>query len=141
VKSRIVITRSDEERLERMLEVHRGARDAALVEQLEAELADAEVVGARSIPSNVVTMDSVVTYEDAENGRRSLVKLVYPPDARLGEGKLSVLAPIGAALLGLSVGQSIEWPLPTGRRKRIRVVAVSNQPEAAGDERAQGGEA
>ena len=140
MKPRIVITQDDDVRLRRMLEVHRGARDAALVDQLELELADAEVVGARTIAPDVVTMNSTVTYEDAENGRRAQIKLVYPPDARLGERRVSVLAPIGAALLGLSVGQSIEWPLPGGRRTRIRVVAVSDQPEAAGEQLEAGGD-
>ena len=125
---KIVISEHDEVRLMRMLEVHRGARDAALVEQLELELANAEVLGAQAIPPHVVTMDSVVTYEDVGSGRRAQVKLVYPPDARSGTNKVSVLAPIGAALLGLSVGETIEWPMPGGQIKRVRVVAVSHQP-------------
>jgi regulator of nucleoside diphosphate kinase len=57
---------------------------------------------------------------------------VYPREARDGTGCVSVLAPIGAALLGLQVGQAIDWPLPGGRTKRLRIVEVPYQPEAAG---------
>ncbi len=59
--------------------------------------------------------------------------LVYPKDADVDQGKVSVLAPVGSALLGLSVGQSIRWPLPGGTIRHLRVVSVTYQPEAAGD--------
>jgi regulator of nucleoside diphosphate kinase len=58
---------------------------------------------------------------------------VYPHDADVDQGKVSVLAPVGSALLGLSVGQSIRWPLPGGKTRHLGVVTVSYQPEAAGD--------
>jgi regulator of nucleoside diphosphate kinase len=59
--------------------------------------------------------------------------LVYPFEADASAGRISVLAPVGTALLGLVVGQTIEWPMPSGQSRRLRVVAVPYQPEAAGD--------
>ncbi|MBJ6760607.1 nucleoside diphosphate kinase regulator [Corallococcus sp. H22C18031201] len=129
---RLIVTDIDMERLERVVEQHGGTRNAAPVEQLEAELARAEVTPSASIAPDVVTMNSSVVFEDEETGEQRTVTLVYPQDARNGDGRVSVLAPIGSALLGLSVGQTIEWPLPGDRTKRLRIVAVPYQPEAAG---------
>jgi regulator of nucleoside diphosphate kinase len=76
-------------------------------------------------------MNSDVVYEDVETGARRSVRVVYPKDSDAASGRVSVLAPIGAALLGLRVGQEIDWRVPTGV-KRIRVAEVRYQPEAAG---------
>ena len=101
-------------------------------ESLETELHRAIVVDPRAIPADVVTMNSQVVYEDCETSVQRTVTVVYPKDADAGSGRVSVLAPIGSALLGLRVGQAIEWPVPTGT-KRIRVVEIRYQPEASGD--------
>jgi regulator of nucleoside diphosphate kinase len=77
-------------------------------------------------------MNSVVSFEDLETGQRSEVTLVYPSASSGTEGRVSIFAPIGSALLGLSVGDSIEWPVPGGRSRRLRVTAVRYQPEAEG---------
>lgn len=131
-KRRILITDADLERLTELLEQGGNGRDAASAELLEQELARAEVVRAQDIPPDVVTMNSTVRFEDERTGEQKQVTLVYPKDAQRGNGNISILAPIGTALLGLSVGQTIEWPLPGGRTKSLRVVEVIYQPEAAG---------
>jgi regulator of nucleoside diphosphate kinase len=68
---------------------------------------------------------------DEMSGKEFELTLVYPDDAHITHGAVSVLAPVGSALLGLSVGQSIEWPLPGGRKMNLRVLEVTYQPEAA----------
>jgi regulator of nucleoside diphosphate kinase len=76
-----------------------------------------------AVPVDVVTMEREVVYEDCETRSRRTVRIVFPHDANPSEGKVSALAPIGSALLGLRVGQSIEWPVARGKR-RFRVVEV-----------------
>jgi regulator of nucleoside diphosphate kinase len=100
---------------------------------LESELDRAQVVSQEEFPPDVVSMRSTVVYEDADTGERGEAILVYPEEADMEHALISVLAPIGTALLGLSVGQSISWPVPGGRTRTIRVVSVAYQPEAAGD--------
>ncbi|WNG61126.1 nucleoside diphosphate kinase regulator [Archangium gephyra] len=130
---RIILTEADLERLHRLVEQHSGGHNAGLAGMLEQELDRAQVTNSQEVPPGVVTMHSVVVYEDEETGAHRKVTLCYPWDARSDEGRISVLAPIGSALLGLSVGQSIAWPLPGGRTKTLRVISVLYQPEAAGD--------
>lgn len=130
----IFVTAPDLERLTRLLEQHGGSpRDAEMREAFEEELSRAQVVEPTAIPPDVVTMNSDVEFEDVETGERSNIRLVYPHEADVERGRISVLAPVGSALLGLSVGQSITWPVPRGGTRRLRVVAVTYQPEAAGD--------
>lgn len=124
----ILITDADLERLRPVLD----ANDTPLSEALDSELQRAIVVRQREVPPDVVTMNSDVVYEDCATGVRRTVRVVYPKDADAAAGRVSVLAPIGAALLGLHVGQEIEWRVPTGT-KRIRVIEIPYQPEAAGD--------
>lgn len=123
----IVVTTSDFERLQRVLSSHDGAG----VDRLDIELARAEVVDPHEVPSDVVTMNSEVVSEDLATGVKRTVRIVYPEDADAQQGRVSVLAPLGSALLGLGVGQEIEWRMPQGIR-RLRVVAVPYQPEASG---------
>lgn len=128
----LLVTETDLERLQRVIELHSGGRNAELVEMLDHELARAQVTSSQDVPPDVVTMNSTVVYEDQETGTRREVTLCYPQDARSDEGRVSVIAPIGSALLGLSVGQSIKWPVPGGRTRTLRIVAVPYQPEASG---------
>lgn len=100
---------------------------------LAEEIARAQVVPQTAIPPDVVTMNSRVKIRDAATGQIKDLTLVYPKDANPDTGCVSVLAPIGSALLGLHIGQTIEWPLPGGRTKRITVVELCYQPESAGD--------
>lgn len=100
---------------------------------LKEEIARAQVVPQTAIPPDVVTMNSRVKVRDASTGQIKEMTLVYPKDANPDAGRVSVLAPIGSALLGLHIGQTIEWPLPGGRTKRLTVVELCYQPESAGD--------
>jgi regulator of nucleoside diphosphate kinase len=84
------------------------------------------------MPPDTVTMNSLVLCVDETTGAEHQLQLVYPRDADAAQGKVSVLAPVGAALLGLSAGQAIDWPLPGGRSTRLRVLRVIDQPEAHG---------
>jgi regulator of nucleoside diphosphate kinase len=98
---------------------------------LVAELERAQVVPWELLPHDVVTMNSRVLFQDESTGERREITIVYPQDAHASEGRISILAPVGTALLGLSAGQSIEWPFPDGRSRRLRVIEVLYQPEAA----------
>lgn len=95
---------------------------------LQRELDRAIVVSAEAVPPDVVTMNSRVLYTDESTGVRRLVTIVWPDEADGTDGRVSVLAPVGSALLGLSVGQSIEWEFPDGRRRRLRLEDVLSQP-------------
>jgi regulator of nucleoside diphosphate kinase len=129
----IQVTEHDFERLERLIELHGGGRLAEPCERLEGELAKARVVPPEQVPPDVVTMNSVVRFVDEETGQEREVTLVYPQEANVEQGKISILAPVGSALLGLAVGQAIEWPLPGGKTKHLRIKEIVYQPESAGD--------
>ena len=125
----IVITSADLERLDRLLDSASPSHTPGL-DALRRELDRAEVVEPHEIPPNVITMNSMARFVDEVSGREYELTLVYPDDTHLTHGTVSVLAPVGSALLGLSVGQSIEWPLPGGRTMTLRVLEVTYQPEA-----------
>jgi regulator of nucleoside diphosphate kinase len=126
----IYLTQQDLDRLFKLVE---GQPAGNRLEKLESELARAQVVPREKIPDDVVTMNSRVIFENESTGERREVTLVYPGSADIDSGKISVLVPIGTALLGLRVGQAIDWGLPNGGRQRYRVVEVPYQPEAAGE--------
>ena len=98
--------------------------DHALAEELELAI----VVPSDRIPKDVVTMNSRLIYADESTGATREVELVFPNEADPVTGRISVLAPVGCALLGLSVGQSIDWKLPSGQIHRLRVERVLFQP-------------
>ena len=122
----LYLTQEDLERLSDLLDAQ-GGRFA----KLEGELVRATVVPREEIPHDVVTMNSRVLFENETTGVRREVTLVYPRDADIDAGKISILVPVGTALLGLRVGQSIEWELPSGETHRYRVIEVPYQPESA----------
>jgi regulator of nucleoside diphosphate kinase len=124
----IIIGDSDQHRLLSLLDLH----DTPAAEQLSTELHRAVIVAQSSVPADVVTMNTEVVYEDCDTFTRRKVRIVYPQDADAARGRISVLAPIGSALLGLRVGQTISWNVPNGT-KRIRVVELHYQPELCGD--------
>lgn len=126
----IIITRVDLQRLERLLDSLEEYGPGA--EALEQELARAQVVGHDEVPAGVVTMNSRVHCREEASGKDYHLTLVYPQDAG-GEGRVSILAPVGSALLGLSVGQHIDWPAPGGKKLKLTLLAVEYQPEAAGE--------
>ena len=125
----IYLTQHDLDRLLELVEAHPGKRLA----KLEGELLRANVVPREKIPKDVVTMNSRVIFENVTTGERREVTLVYPGSANIDAGRISVLVPVGTALLGLRVGQSILWELPGGKRQRYRIAGVPYQPEAAGE--------
>ena len=124
----IYLTDQDFQRLQILISEAEG--DVA--EALDEELARANVVAQKDIPRDIVTMNSKIEYVDVKTGDKNIVSLVYPQDANFDEGKISVLAPIGAALLGLKVGESIDWKLPNGQVKKVKVEQILFQPEAEG---------
>jgi regulator of nucleoside diphosphate kinase len=130
-KPPIVISTLDMERIEALLERMPPAQ-ASQYEALRGELDRAEVVEPAQIPADVVTMNSVVTFKDDDSGDELTISLVYPAGAG-APGTVSIFAPVGSALLGLKVGQHIEWPTPDGRHRHLRVLDIEYQPEASGD--------
>lgn len=127
----LVMSVRDVRRLEALLATPAVA-GSDVAERLEAEIARADVREPGEIPADVVTMNSNVSVLDESSGVERTVRVVYPHDAGGGEACVSVLAPVGAALLGLRVGDAIDWPLPGGRTTRLRLTRVHYQPEAAG---------
>lgn len=103
------------------------------VEALEEILDLGRVVPPQDIPQDIVTMNSKVVFEDLESREQREAVVVYPQDADPQSGKISVLSPVGIALLGLAAGAETELPLPHGRTARIRIREVSYQPEAHGE--------
>jgi regulator of nucleoside diphosphate kinase len=97
---------------------------------LAAELNNAVVVDSCRVPPDVVTMNSRVLFEDEGTRERRAVTIVFPQEADSSKGSISVLAPVGTALLGLAAGQSIVWPFPDGAARCLRVLKIIYQPEA-----------
>lgn len=128
----LIISSRDLARLEALLDSPVLSRHPAAIALMD-ELNRAEVMAPENIPATVVTMHSRVECEDVASGEEHVLTLVYPNEADVERGRVSVLAPVGSALLGLSVGQSISWDAPGGRSLNLRVKSVSYQPEAAGD--------
>lgn len=130
----IRVTEFDLERLKKLIADSQRAkyRGSDYLAKLQSELERAEVVKSREVGSNVVTMNSTVVMVDLETGKEETYTLVFPDDADARQGKVSVLAPIGTAMLGYEVGDVFEWEVPAGRR-RLQVKKILYQPEAAGD--------
>jgi regulator of nucleoside diphosphate kinase len=121
-KPRIVVTDADYKRLTNLAAAVRE-RSPDVADELQIEMARASIADPGSISSDVVRMGSIVTFRsDSAPHRR--VELVFPVDADIAKGKVSILTPIGTALIGLSVGQSIEWSARDGRSHELTVVSV-----------------
>ena len=131
----IYITELDRQRLEKLIalagERNRRANHLYL-SRLEEELERAETVAPEEVPSDIITMRSKVRLSDLDTGEEMVYTLVFPSEANYDEGKISVLAPVGTAMLGYRVGDIIEWQVPSGVR-RLKVEEIIYQPEAAGD--------
>jgi regulator of nucleoside diphosphate kinase len=127
----IVISCRDLARLEALLESPALKRHPAAI-ALSEELGRAQILDPDQMPAGVVTMHSQVECVDELHGEHHNLTLVYPHEADTSRGHVSVLAPVGSALLGLSVGQTIDWQAPSGRPLRLRATAIHYQPEAAG---------
>ena len=128
----LTINELDLERLEELLE-RPEYRQLATAKALVAELDRATLVSPKDMPADVVTVNSQVRFRDLSDDSVHVRTLVYPQRADSASDTLSVLAPLGAALLGLSAGQEINWQLPGGGSTNLRVEEVLYQPEAAGE--------
>jgi regulator of nucleoside diphosphate kinase len=128
----IVVTEADARRLRRLLAARRdfALRDEAHLDELESELERALLVTADAVPPDVVVMDSAVRVRDLSNDEPREYKLVYPAEADLDAGRISVLAPLGTALLGFREGDEVEWLMPGGLR-RLRIERVRSRHETA----------
>ncbi|RZG83072.1 nucleoside diphosphate kinase regulator, partial [Acinetobacter sp. WCHAc060033] len=130
-KPNIIISEQDLNRLETMLE--HQAKLTPTMQHLEEELARADVVAPQDVPTNVVTMNAKVLITIAPATESTEITLVYPHDFHGDKGQVNIVAPVGAAILGLAEGQEIEWPQPDGHTMKIKIEKVLFQPEREGD--------
>lgn len=129
----VVISEADFDRLSGLVQSRQGRMSyGPLAISLEQELRSGEVVAPTRVPKGVVTMNSKVRVRDLKSDERETFSLVYPEDADINEGRLSVLAPLGQALRGAKAGDVVEVDAPAGVR-RIKIERILYQPEAAGD--------
>lgn len=125
----ITVSTLDMDRLDAMLESPAHSQTPA-ARALADELNRATVLPPDQIPEGIVMMHSRVECEDELQNEKHVLTLVYPREADVEQGKVSILAPVGTALLGLSIGQTMDWVAPGGRKLRLRVTAVHHQPHA-----------
>lgn len=127
-----IISERDAERLEDLLE-SLPANAFPGKAALQAELARAEIVPPQEIPPGVVTMNSTVKFRVSSSNEEFSLTLVYPRDVDQSGTTISILAPVGSAMLGLTQGDEIEWPGPGGATLKVRVEEILYQPERAGE--------
>lgn len=129
----IYITEQDLERLRKLVIQRRASEGSSeYLRKLQGELEKAVVVDPAAVPDDVVTMRSTVELVDLDTGGKEIRTLVFPDEADVEQAKVSVLAPIGTAMLGYRVGDTFEWKVPVGTR-RLQISRILYQPEAAGD--------
>lgn len=131
---KIYITRNDAKKLEELLKAglrHNGSRDQANLRVLQEELRRAKIVSADDVTPDVVTMHSCVRVKDLHDEEAMELTLVFPEEAEPDDGRISVVAPIGAAILGYQTGDTVQFRTPGGLR-RLHIEQVLYQPEAAG---------
>ena len=119
-ESSLVISESDYQRLIQLIEKN----DSAAAEALEQEISRADITKRENFPKDAVSMDSTVTFIDMDSNEEKTISLVYPADANVDEMKISILSPVGSALIGLRIGGTINWPVPQGKVRRLKVAAV-----------------
>jgi regulator of nucleoside diphosphate kinase len=131
----IFLTTKDVEKLRDLIReaFHTEYRGSDYLKQLAGEIEKASVVEPNQIPSDVITLNSTARLIDRETKEEMVYTLVFPEDADTSQGKISILAPIGTAMLGYKVGDTFEWDTPGGKRI-IHVKEILYQPEASGDE-------
>ncbi len=127
---KLCVTRFDKSRLEELIAVAKefGDQTRKDLELLAGELERAEAVVSKNVPADVVTMNSKVVLRDLDTSEEMTYMLVFPSDADIEEGAISVLAPVGTAILGYAKGDVVEWPVPSGLR-RIRIEKSSTSPK------------
>ncbi|MBB1294891.1 nucleoside diphosphate kinase regulator [Pseudoalteromonas sp. SR41-4] len=131
-KPELIISSLDADRLYDLME-SLPAGSFAGEKELEAELGRATIVEPKDVPSTVVTMNSTVNFIVESTKEEFTKTLVYPTNADASADKISILAPVGSALLGLSQGDEIEWPKPSGGLIKVKIKAITYQPERAGE--------
>lgn len=131
---KIYVTEFDMDRLDRLIELmeESGTRDTQHLRRLEDELRQAVVVAPKEIPPDVITMNSKVRVRDLQSDKEVTYHLVFPGDADPARNRISILAPIGTALIGYRAGDVIDWKVPAGTRQ-LKVEEIVYQPESAGD--------
>lgn len=122
----ITLTEIDYLRLDRLL-------DSGKFEELEYEIGRAKVMDFPEIPTDLITMNTTFKYLNVTDNKFGEMTIVYPQDANLEEKKISVLAPLGSAFIGLREEDEIDWVFPDGVERRLKVVEILHQPEANGD--------
>ncbi|TWI02693.1 regulator of nucleoside diphosphate kinase [Luteimonas cucumeris] len=127
----LLISRLDCERIEALLE--QPVAQSLDTSALRDELARAQVVEPQDMPGDVITMNATARFRDIDSGDEREMTLVYPRDVNGQPDRVSILAPVGSALLGMRVGQEIDWQVPGGRHIRLKVLSIRYQPEAAGE--------
>jgi len=131
----IILTESDRSRLSKVLDVQHSFGSGKLgscLKELNADLQTASIVNSEEVPSDVITMNTRVLLRDLPSGDEEEWVLTFPETADIYENRISVLAPMGVAMLGSRVDDEITWETPRGEA-RARIVSVAYQPEAAGD--------
>ncbi|MGV3001638.1 nucleoside diphosphate kinase regulator [Vibrio sp.] len=134
MKSRpeIVLSSLDSERLYSLID-SLPKNSVPGIEELEDELSRAKIVEPNEIPANIVTMNSTVRFFVESSQKEFELTLVYPKNVASNGKTISILAPVGSALLGLSIGDQIEWPKPGGDFLKVKITEITYQPERAGD--------
>lgn len=119
--SKLIISKIDYTNLLQLIE----KTDTDAADALDEEISRANIVETGDLPKNVVAMNSFVTFTDMDSADEKTVQLVYPQDADINNLKISILSPVGSALIGLSIGGTIEWPIPQGKFRHLKVVVVT----------------
>ena len=125
----ILITEKDLLRIKHIL----SFQNSDEFENLELELDRARIISDSDVPADLITMNSKVRFLNIQDNKEMVLTLVYPSEANFSEGKISVLASLGSALIGLRTGQDINWMFPDGKTRTLKILEVLYQPEANGD--------
>lgn len=131
-KKRIILNSRDFARLKKVVNDARSNGGNQYIKNLDSELSDALLLEPEKIPPDVITMNTKVQFTDVEESEEFVYTIVYPEEADLEQGRLSILAPIGTALIGYRVGDEVAWEVPAGIKK-FRIEKIIYQPEANGD--------
>jgi regulator of nucleoside diphosphate kinase len=124
----ILITEKDLLRIKNILSFQKSED----FENLELELDRAKIISDNQVPPDLVTMNSKVKFLNVQDNKEMIITIVYPSEANFSEGKISVLASLGSALIGLCEGQEINWMFPDGKTKTLRISEILYQPEVNG---------
>lgn len=131
---KIMITSNDRRRLENLFtsDLAEAIGSKPYLANLQSEVERSVVVESDKVPDNVITMNSTVRFRDVDTGEVETYTLVFPNQANIAAKKLSILAPIGTAILGYRIGDIVQWQVPNGKR-RLKIEAILYQPEKEGE--------